>query len=185
MKRALAALALVAALFLAAGGAGSARGEKDTPYALTLFVGRYFSAWNGHDPSALARVFNADGEATDSTGRSVRGRDAIEAAARAAFADAFKDAEIHFVRIDTREVAPGVEAIDVRWWIFGATAPHWERKQYGLSSWVAQRSHGEWQILTAHEQLVANPETPPPATPSPSPAPPQERGRHTNRTHAI
>jgi uncharacterized protein (TIGR02246 family) len=171
LRRTLLAIGLAAVLLVATGRDLRAQGRETSPLAISQFVERYFAAWNGHDSAALARNYDADGEATDSTGLTVRGRDAIEAAARTAFGDTFKDAEIHFVRIDSRDVAPGIAAIDVRWWIFGATAPHWERKQYGLSAWVAELNRGEWRIVAAHDQLLAAPADPREASPSPSPPP--------------
>jgi uncharacterized protein (TIGR02246 family) len=158
-------------LLVASGRDLRAQGKETSPLAISQFVGRYFAAWNGHDAATLARIYEADGETTDSTGLTVRGRAAIEAAARAAFSDPFKDAEIHFVRIDSRDVAPGIVSIDVRWWVFGATAPRWERKQYGLSAWVAQLDRGEWQIVAAHDQLLGAPAGSPAASPPPSPPP--------------
>jgi uncharacterized protein (TIGR02246 family) len=182
LRRALAAFGLAAALLLAAGRSSLARGEDDSPFALTMFVQRYFAAWNEHDPSALARVFSEDGEATDTLGQTVRGRAAIEAAARPLFNGVYKDAQIHFVRIDTRAVAPGVVAIDVRWWIVGATTSGWERKQYGLSAWIAKLDRGEWQIFAAHEQLLAPPAlAPPPASPGPPSAEGPAGSRLTHR----
>ncbi len=180
MRRALAAAVLAAALLLASGRNGYARGAEDSAFVLSLFVESYFAAWNRHDATALGRSFSDDAESTDTTGLTLHGSWAIMAAARAAFSDPFKDAQIHFVRIDSRSLAPGVVAIDVRWWIYGATAPQWERKQYGLSSWVAAKQRGQWRIVTAHEQLVSAPETPAPPTPStPSAAPaPRPAPRH-------
>jgi uncharacterized protein (TIGR02246 family) len=177
LKRPLFALGLAAALLAATGRETRAQGTESSPLAISQFVERYFAAWNGHDAATLARIYDTDGETTDSTGLTVRGRDAIEAAARAAFADPFKDAEIHFVRVDSRDIAPGIVTVDVRWWIFGATVPHWERKQFGLSAWVAELYHGDWQIVAAHDQLLAAPpaasrEAPPsPARPAPAPSP--------------
>jgi uncharacterized protein (TIGR02246 family) len=165
LRRTLAGLGLAAVLLLASGQAGVARGTDDSAFILTLFVQRYFAAFNRHDAAALARVFSGDGELTDAAGQNVRGREAIEAAARSAFGSVFKDAEIHFVRIDTRQLARDLVALDVRWWIFGATAPHWGQTQYGLSAWIAAKRDGEWQILAAHEQLIDAPATPAPSAP--------------------
>jgi uncharacterized protein (TIGR02246 family) len=181
LRRPLAALGFAVALLLATGPGAFAQGKDASPFAISQFVERYFAAWNGHDAAALAQVYGADGEATDSSGRTVRGRDAIEAAARTAFDDAFKDAQIHFVRIDSLDVAPGIVTIDVRWWIFAATAPRWERKQYGLSTWVAELNHGTWQILAAHDQLLAAPPAPSPEA-SPSPAPVERSPEPAART---
>ena len=149
------ALALVLASICGAPGrllAQTSSEEADSA-AIRQLVARFIDAFNHHDAQGWAAPFLEDGDFTNVTGLTLRGRSKVEERFRGLFAGPLKDAHRSATVRHTRFVRPDVAAVDAEWELVGSKAADGQENpvRKGMFTWVMVKQNGQWMFADFHE----------------------------------
>jgi uncharacterized protein (TIGR02246 family) len=132
---------------------------------------RQAEAWNRHDATAYADLFEEDGDVVNVVGWWWKGRAEIESKLTAAFAEVFRESTLTITEVDVRFLDPGTAVTHVRWTMTGArTPPPIPEPRAGIQTQVLRKSGSRWRIA-AFQNTSALPEMPFPAGGPASPPP--------------
>ena len=126
-------------------GAATAQTTAETA-ALRQRVEAHQSAWNTHDPTALAAFFSEDADLVLGNLPAVRGRGAIEAWWRSYFESQEPERRITFDVTSARLLTPGVALVDVATITGGAGRSEGLPVRKARGTWLLRRDGGEWLI---------------------------------------
>jgi uncharacterized protein (TIGR02246 family) len=132
-------------------------------------VAEFADAWNRHDPAAFAAVFAEDADFTNVAGKSLHGRDRIQAFHSKMFSTRFKDSHMTAEQVAVRWVKPDVAAVDVHWSMTGARDDSGAERppRAGVLIWVVAQTGDRLSILVMHNQELNHPAPGASAAPSP------------------
>jgi uncharacterized protein (TIGR02246 family) len=136
---------------LSAGGANIA--DED---AVRDVAHRYCDAWNKHDMTALAELFDADAQWINIVGMHWRGKAAAVAGHEAYHRTFFRATEVEMADVRITGIAPGVAAAVLLLKVGPFTPPDGiarPESQDRLSLIVAKRS-GRWLIAHGHNTVI-------------------------------
>jgi uncharacterized protein (TIGR02246 family) len=133
----------------------SASGQSD---AIPQTVAAFIEAFNRHDPTAVAMLFDEDADFSNVRGETVHGRKAIEQLYEGIFAGRLKDAHRTATVKSIRLLTPAIALVDADWELTGtktdAGADLPLRK--GILILVMSKRNGKWSITTFHEPEFAS-----------------------------
>ena len=136
---------------------------------------RQAEAWNRHDATAYADLFEEDGDVVNVVGWWWKGRAEIASKLEAAFAHVFRESTLTIAGVDVRFLTPEIAVAHVRWTMTGAkTPPGIPEPKEGIQTQVLKKTAGRWRIA-AFQNTNALPETPFPTGPPAGPAAPPPR----------
>ena len=132
---------------------------------------RQAEAWNRHDATAYADLFEEDGDVVNVVGWWWKGRAEIESKLTSAFAEVFRESTLTVTEVDVRFLDPSTAVAHVRWTMTGArTPPPIPEPRAGIQTQVLRKSGSRWRIA-AFQNTNAVPEMPFPAGGPASPPP--------------
>jgi uncharacterized protein (TIGR02246 family) len=154
--RSLAALSLLfilAALFPTVRlRAQSASTDSDSA-AIRRVVDEFVAAFNRHDASGWAMPFTDDGDFTNVTGLTKRGRKEVEERFKVLFAGPLKNAHRTVTVRHIRFAKPDVAFADAEWALDGSLAADGSANpvRKGIFTWVMVKQDGSWKFADFHE----------------------------------
>ena len=137
---------------------------------------RQADAWNRHDATGYAELFEDDGDVVNVVGWWWKGRAEIESKLTAAFAMVFRDSTLTITQVEVRFLTPQMAVAHVGWTMTGArTPPNIPEPRQGIQTQVLRKTAGTWRIA-AFQNTNAVPEMPfptgdPTAPPGSPPSP--------------
>jgi len=149
-------------------GAAQDRDESE----IRAVQARQAEAWNRHDATAYADLFEEDGDVVNVVGWWWAGRAEIESKLTAAFAQVFRESTLTITQTEVRFLGPDIAVAHVRWTMTGArTTPPIPEPRAGIQTQVLRKTAGRWRI-SAFQNTNAVPEMPFPADDAASRPPP-------------
>ncbi len=157
--------ALTSALVLAAVAPQAASAASGDEAAIRQVCSEFVSAWNKHDPKAMAATWAEDGDLINPFGASAKGRTEIESFFAKEHGAAMRGTTYDSQQIDIRMLSPTIAVTD---WTSevtgmhdpkGAELPPFKHHVFG----VFEKKHGQW--LAASIRAFAFPPQPPPPAP--------------------
>ena len=168
MKKHLAALPLLAALFIPVIARCDTDADKDAIRAVVAT--QQAAAWNKHDAKAYAALFKEDGDCVNVVGWWWKGRAEIERKLTDAYAFVFKESvlTIKDSDVDVKFLTPEIAVAHVHWTMTGARTPKGiPEPQQGIQTQTLQKQSGKW-LIAAFQNTNSIPEMPFPKGPPPA-----------------
>lgn len=127
--------------------------EEVESAAIRQVVARFMDAFNRHDAQGWAAPFMEDGDFTNVTGLTLRGRGKVEERFSRLFAGSLKDARRSATIRHIRLVKPDVAGVDAEWELVGSKAADGSENpvRKGMFTWVMVKQNGQWMFADFHE----------------------------------
>jgi uncharacterized protein (TIGR02246 family) len=116
---------------------------------------RFATAWNTHDPNAIAALWTETGDYTEPDGRTVFGRNEVKQLFTYEHKSVFKDSELHLVVERVRLVNNSVAIADGSYEVFHArdAAGNEIPTRSGYFTSVLVKEDGEWKVSASRLML--------------------------------
>jgi uncharacterized protein (TIGR02246 family) len=116
-------------------------------------IDEFVGAFNRHDAGGWAMPFGEDGDFTNVSGLTRRGRKEVEERFKGLFAGPLKDAHRTVTVRHIRFVKPDVVAADAEWALTGSRAADGSENpvRKGIFTWVMVKQDGKWMFADFHE----------------------------------
>lgn len=116
---------------------------------------RFETAWNAHDPAAIAALWTETGDYTEPDGRTVFGRDEVKQLFIYEHKSVFKDSELHLVVERVRLVNDSVAIADGSYELFHArdAAGNEIPTRSGYFTSVLVKQEGGWKVSATRLML--------------------------------
>jgi uncharacterized protein (TIGR02246 family) len=129
---------------------------------------RFSDAWNRHDMTALAELFEPDASFVNVVGMFWRSRGEIEQAHRATHETIFRNTQLSMLATQARILRCGCVAVHSHWRLSGQKAPDGSAAgaREGWLLFIAERSDSDWKIAVAQNtDIVPGIAAPPGSSP--------------------
>jgi uncharacterized protein (TIGR02246 family) len=125
---------------------------------------KFADAWNTHDMSAFAELFDEDARFVNVVGMFWTSRAEIEAAHRATHETIFRNSHLEIGSSEAHPLADGCVALHARWRLSGLKTPDsGDGEREGILLLVARDTGAGWRIAVAQNtDIVPGVSAPPP-----------------------
>jgi uncharacterized protein (TIGR02246 family) len=121
--------------------------------AVHKVIDDFVAAFNRHDAHGWAAPFGEDGDFTNVSGLTLRGKDKVEERFKGLFAGVLKNGHRVVTVRHLRFVRPDVAAVDAEWALDGSLSRDGSVNpvRKGIFTWVMVKENGHWMFADFHE----------------------------------
>ena len=136
-------------------GAGGPRSDLANDDAIRGLYAEFVTAWNAHDPKAMASFYAIDGDTMEPDGMNAKGRPEVEKHFAEEHATAFKNTELKLTIDSVWFATADVALVDGTYVVMGAVDPNGQAlpPRKGLLTSVLIKEDGKWHVAASRSMI--------------------------------